>query len=189
MDRLHAFIMGIILFLLLGGCSFSAISSNSGCYSNMANYDVICDSKNHYTYYQPSWINSTDWQSRGITMDTYDFPLSIEEKKEWEKYGHNVPLNATCAAKTTGIFDSPLSVTNTNSAWAKVDFFEKFDSRGQGWIDYGDPYPLCATLGSYEARYAFCSEKNGKTVVICISQMKDDPAMAKQIFETFRWTE
>jgi hypothetical protein len=41
--------------------------------------------------------------------------------------------------------------------------------------------------GLYSA-YAMCSEKDGKTVVICISQMKDDPEMAKQIFETFRWT-
>ena len=37
--------------------------------------------------------------------------------------------------------------------------------------------------------YALCSEKDGKTVVICISQMKDDPELAKQIFETFKWTE
>jgi hypothetical protein len=42
--------------------------------------------------------------------------------------------------------------------------------------------------GLYSA-YAMCSEKDGKTVVICISQMKDDPEMAKDIFETFRWTE
>lgn len=37
--------------------------------------------------------------------------------------------------------------------------------------------------------YALCSEKNGKTVVICISQVTDDPDLAEQIFETFRWTE
>lgn len=37
--------------------------------------------------------------------------------------------------------------------------------------------------------YGFCSEKDGKTVVICISQMTDDPDLAKQIFETFRWTD
>lgn len=37
--------------------------------------------------------------------------------------------------------------------------------------------------------YGFCAEKNGKRVVICIEQMTKDETMAKQIFESFRWTE
>jgi hypothetical protein len=37
--------------------------------------------------------------------------------------------------------------------------------------------------------YALCSEKNGKTIVICVSQVTDNPDFAKQIFETFRWTD
>jgi hypothetical protein len=39
------------------------------------------------------------------------------------------------------------------------------------------------------AVYALCSEKDGKTVVICISQMTDNREQAKEIFETFRWTQ
>jgi hypothetical protein len=42
--------------------------------------------------------------------------------------------------------------------------------------------------GLYSA-YALCSEHNGKTVVICLSQATDDPKMAEEIFSTFRWTE
>ncbi len=42
--------------------------------------------------------------------------------------------------------------------------------------------------GLYSA-YALCSEKDGKTVVICVSQVTDDPDLARSIFETFRWTE
>ncbi len=42
--------------------------------------------------------------------------------------------------------------------------------------------------GLYSA-YALCSEKDGKTVVICLSQVIDDPKMAEEIFNTFRWTE
>ncbi len=42
--------------------------------------------------------------------------------------------------------------------------------------------------GLYSA-YALCSERDGKTVVICLSQMTDDPKMAEEIFSTFRWTE
>ncbi len=36
--------------------------------------------------------------------------------------------------------------------------------------------------------YALCSHKDGKTVVICISQMTQNEPLAKQIFDTFRWT-
>lgn len=42
--------------------------------------------------------------------------------------------------------------------------------------------------GMYSA-YAFCAEKDGKAVAICIQQMTDDEALAKSIFESFRWTE
>ncbi len=39
------------------------------------------------------------------------------------------------------------------------------------------------------AAYAFCAEKDGKAVAICIQQMTDDEEMARQIFESFHWTE
>ncbi len=52
--------------------------------------------------------------------------------------------------------------------------------------DRHEPFQFCDD-GS--RTYALCSEKAGKTVVICISQQTDNPALAKQIFETFRWTE
>lgn len=38
------------------------------------------------------------------------------------------------------------------------------------------------------AAFALCSEGNGKTVLVCITQMTDNPDLAKEIFETFRWT-
>lgn len=47
--------------------------------------------------------------------------------------------------------------------------------------------PLCRPTGSGVA-YSLCSEKDGKTVVICISQMTDNPQLAEDIFKTFRWT-
>lgn len=37
--------------------------------------------------------------------------------------------------------------------------------------------------------YAFCAEKDGKAVAICIQQMTDDEDMAREIFESFRWTD
>lgn len=40
--------------------------------------------------------------------------------------------------------------------------------------------------GMYSA-YVMCSEKEEKSVLICISQIKDNEPLAKQIFETFQW--
>lgn len=38
------------------------------------------------------------------------------------------------------------------------------------------------------AAYGFCAEKNGKRVVVCISQITDNPQLAEEIFKTFKWT-
>lgn len=35
--------------------------------------------------------------------------------------------------------------------------------------------------------YVLCSEKGEKTVLICISQMTDNPQLAEEIFSTFKW--
>ena len=37
--------------------------------------------------------------------------------------------------------------------------------------------------------YAFCSEHAGKQVTICISQQTDNPKLANEIFDSFKWTE
>jgi hypothetical protein len=47
--------------------------------------------------------------------------------------------------------------------------------------------PICRPGSGNGSAYALCSEKDGKTVLICISQVTDNPDLAKQIFETFRW--
>jgi len=56
------------------------------------------------------------------------------------------------------------------------------------------PLPEGAPEGSMEGgkssfAYALCSEKDGKRVVVCIQQMTDNPALAEEIFSTFKWTE
>ena len=39
-----------------------------------------------------------------------------------------------------------------------------------------------------DTRYLFCSQHAGKTVVIVITQKTDNPALAKKIFDSFKWT-
>lgn len=41
----------------------------------------------------------------------------------------------------------------------------------------------------YGTAYVLCSEKNSDAIVVCISQVTDNPALAEQIFSTFKWTE
>lgn len=68
----------------------------------------------------------------------------------------------------------------------------------QGYVDYfdtmdtpvGNPDPPCRPPGGKDsAAYVFCSEKDGKQVVICISQQTANLALAQKIFSTFRWTD
>lgn len=55
-----------------------------------------------------------------------------------------------------------------------------------------DYFPLpnaCSNLSKSAGGggYALCSQKGERTALICLSQMTDDPALAEQIFSTFRW--
>lgn len=96
------------------------------------------------------------------------------------------PINSHCTSTLTGASQvNPIS--NTNGAWGKVDFFKQFTSEG-GMIDYEGERPLCAQPGPTTFRYVFCSQRGERTVVVCINQMTDNPALAEQIFSTFRWT-
>lgn len=45
------------------------------------------------------------------------------------------------------------------------------------------------TCKTQAAMYAFCSESRGKAVVMCIHQQTDNPQLAEEIFNTFRWTD
>ncbi len=69
--------------------------------------------------------------------------------------------------------------------WGKVDLMQD-----------GSIYPpSCASHSMYPEKdhsphkfsYALCSDKGEKTVFICIKQVTDNPELAEQIFDTFRW--
>jgi hypothetical protein len=79
-------------------------------------------------------------------------------------------------SKTEDLFSE-----DTEATWGKVTF--------TGY-DYPPNFIKCTSIfGDNAAAYALCSQKNEKTVIICISQATDNPTLAKEIFETFRWTE
>ena len=93
---------------------------------------------------------------------------------------------------------TPLPETGGETNWGRVDMW---DTGGLAYERYGTE--LCPPPTQKYAEqsdrsqgkridgsqsYVLCSQKAEKTVVICIAQVKDSPEMAKNIFETFRWT-
>jgi len=112
----------------------------------------------------------------------------------------NLSSIVSCSPEVTGVSTSEsLAGTNGNTTWGRVDAFDR------PMADFPPgTQPLCrppilewnydeAKGGvlrlSNDAAYVLCSGRNGKTVLICISQVTDNPALAEQIFMTFRWTD
>lgn len=46
--------------------------------------------------------------------------------------------------------------------------------------------PICRP-SSGGTSYVFCAEQDNKTIMICIDQQTDNPKLAEEIFNTFRW--
>lgn len=74
---------------------------------------------------------------------------------------------------------------DSNVKWGQVKFKYTWDPLP------GENDVFCRSIEEPHktSAYAFCAEKDGKAVAICIQQMTDDEALAKEIFESFRWTE
>ncbi len=91
----------------------------------------------------------------------------------------------------------PSQNTNGITIWGRVD---AYDSYQPSFPEEETPFcrpPILEWDGDMEtgierisnyAAYALCSEKDGKRVLICISQMTDNLQLAEGIFRTFRWT-
>ncbi|MDD4628949.1 MAG: hypothetical protein PHE68_06230 [Candidatus Peribacteraceae bacterium] len=74
--------------------------------------------------------------------------------------------------------------------WGEVDFrFSKWPDDPDMRIPEERNGVPCYPVKPATAAYVLCSEKNSKRVLICISQVTDNPELAEQIFNTFRWTE
>lgn len=136
-------------------------------------YSELAPSKKYYYFGYP--------KGNHTGLSTIEFYNSLDFSK----------LNdfSNCSAEILGV-SFPLTLNNKNTLWGKMDFYK--DRGMEGWEPSSDESLLVCHGGGMnppESVYAFCSEHDDKTVVICISQMTDNEAQAKEIFETFRWTE
>lgn len=117
----------------------------------------------------------------------FGYPIDVKNVvRSIEFYNSEI---STCTPFLTGASTMiELPDANGFAVWGRMDFFKMYSGEG-GIIDHEGERPLCAQPSSSENRYAFCSEKNGKTIVICIEQSTDDSKLAEEIFQTFRWIE
>lgn len=96
------------------------------------------------------------------------------------------PLSQPCSPSTIGSSHvKQLPDANEGAEWGLVDVWDKF---GEGDIpDW--KHVVCKKDGTPPptAVYALCTEKNGKTVMVCIDEITDNPTLAEQIFSSFRW--
>lgn len=96
--------------------------------------------------------------------------------------------NILCDNQIMGTDDTHLNINSNGSAsWGLVTAWDQMDLPGFDWTTVENV--VCKPEGTPkpQAVYALCAEKNGKTVMVCINQMTDNPKQAKEIFETFRW--
>lgn len=108
-------------------------------------------------------------------------------------------ISIECSETITGASSTqPLAKTNREILWGKVDAYDRirpdFPPGSEPFCkppvlqwDYNNAEG--AMRLSNDAAYALCSTKNGKTVVVCVEQVTDNPKLAEEIFSTFKWTE
>lgn len=177
--------MNRIIFCLTGflvvGCTLD----------NRIETDALCDSQFGYcvalttTMMQRGWTDNWTGVSGQPTAHTVSNGLPPDDADYVRMDIYHTSPSPHCG--NTGVLHPTLTI-ETNSErtfWGKVD---------EVYSD-GDLSPNCYTrsiygqAGPYSASYVLCSEKDGKTVFICMMQVQDNLALAEQIFSTFRWIE
>lgn len=139
------------------------------------------------------WISLVDDVDKFVISYPADYPkaspifmldMSIERQNP-----------SPCSPSTLGVSEpKTIALKNSESAvWGKMMMLNAYDRPIDTVChitapECTDEELFEGTCKTQAATYAFCSEKNEKSVVICISQVIDNPDLAKQIFETFRWT-
>lgn len=158
-----------------------------------------CDKTWGYCMSFGSYMNNKDWTDNWT--DGWGLPtnhsLSNGFDPEDDKYvGVDISTRLlNCNTDTLGARDIHERVlSGVKVKWVKMEENNMYDSFYDA-VCYRY-HPKCTphevaydTCNDGAATYALCSEKkNSMTVFICMNQLTDNPEMAKQIFESFRWT-
>ncbi len=186
----------ILLALLLTFCSMSEKAVNIVTDRYEIRSELAQSGKQKpviHSIYPPARNYPDHWLTYIDDIDSFqvaypaDYPSGHPDSMKGMSIERPLP-SRPCSTSLTGASAlTLLSLSKGRAEWGRVDHFE---NEKMGEFETEEQKPICRPpTNEGAAGYALCSEHNGKTVVICINQMKDDPAMAKQIFETFRWTQ
>ena len=154
---------------------------------------------------ESGWIEMSDWKwfsiqapnsfqehilrdDGSVALTTYDTSTTQRSSHHYSVYLHP-SLSKQCSRHITGASQTKsLPKADGMAAWGRVDYWDNHELEGWEYQEWNDVVCTYAGNPGPKAVYALCSEKDDKTIVICINQMSDNPSLAKQIFETFRWT-
>jgi hypothetical protein len=178
--------VAVFLSILLMGCRSESALSNAR--SNWYHYqnstigyslDVPNEALKSWQEKKPSDAQDSGFATYSVLAipTTNDYSIVIRQ------------AFANCTPSLTGAsHTTDLPNGNGKARWGQADYWG--DVGMEGWEPaYDVNHVVCAyDYMQKSIEYAFCSEKNGKTVVICINQVTKNESLAKQIFETFRWS-
>lgn len=173
-----------ILCAVLASCTNSPVQTNSQIYNSNEGTFVISLPNEMHRF-------KTDRIEDSFDTNPTNNPNS---KTDYRLYFASSPTS--CSSDFIG--SSQVSDLH-NSKWGRVDYFDSPDIINGplreelpcqppeiSWQLDANGNIIGPALDRGEA-YVFCSEKSGKRVLICLSQMTDEPQLAEQIFSTFRW--
>lgn len=182
----------LTLLILLTSCSANQKIKNnevSTTISNSSISTIYSNSLFNYSIEIPQEAYIANKSSTGSQIFFGNIPLMGIGAKDGEFdvliYGNQ--STSSCSPSSIGISSPILEEANNGEyrMWGEVD--QKNDG--------SYPDPNCRVKSVYPHKnpyeqmtaYAFCSQKGEKTILICISQMTDNPELAEEIFSTFRW--
>lgn len=179
------FIIGFSLVILFGCTTESPASTPQV----QGNWESFCDETMGYCLGAPPEFFGTNAWRESIGSGGYplahissnSFPLNQSGSMLIEVLHPSQP--AACRKKMGVMNPQTRTQDRAKVLQGRIDFFEIF---GHDYERENEPYCRAYEGG---AGYALCSEKDGKMVLICISQVTDNPQLAEEIFRTFRWTE
>lgn len=133
---------------------------------------------------------SADEEHRVVDNDSNNNDLDHFDEYRIEFFA----MQKSCSPSLTGTSQLvPLTRANGEAMWGRVKRASPFTHPQPSCQppllnahENGNPLDGTAKYGS---AYLLCSEKNGKSVMICLTQTSDTPQLAEEIFSTFRWTE
>ncbi len=192
--------ISFLLLTLLSACSIAKQNISTIEVQKGSRETAITNYGSGYSLQVPKELfvwGSNNFFSTIAPPPTNEYPIyELNTANDYDVNVLNIPADS-CSPLLLGTANlTDLQETNGKTVWGRVD--EDTYAGNGNYRNSLCKYPVrkdctkeifwskgCGGLGG--GAYTFCSEKDNKRVIICISQAKDNPTVAKQVFSTFRW--